>query len=217
MLAGHIDSVTSSGYIEGWAFDRAAPARPLLVAVRDDGGEEVAWGLAHRYREDLVTAQCGIGWCAFQLRAAVSVARLRRCAVVLACRATGQQIHRADPAAYLENSEPLLNGIAALTESDPTLLSAVEQLRGCEAMFAAFVKEHGVDAFVRAAYLYVLARPYDASGRALYGRLLHNGLMTPYNLLRALYDSDEFRSRPRLLSAPNTAAFPFHGESPEFV
>ena len=212
MLAGRIDSVTSSGFVEGWAFDSAAPAQPLAVAVLDRDGAEVAAGLAHRYREDLVAAQCGIGWCAFQLRVAVSVSRLRQSAVTLVGHACRSEIHRADPAAYLENSEALLAELADLTRSDPTVIGAIEQLRGCEAMFGEFVRQRGLEAFLGTAYAYVLGRPANGSGRALYRRLLCDGLMTPYTLLRALHDSDEFRSRPRLLSAPNTAAFPFHGD-----
>jgi hypothetical protein len=212
MLAGHIDSLTSTGFVEGWAFDSDAPAQPLMVAVLDRDGEEVAWGLAHRYREDLMAAHCGIGWCAFQLRVAVSVSRLRKSAIVLLEHGTRAEIHRVDPATYLETGEPLLNAIAELTRADPTVISSIDQLRGCETLFARFVRQRGVEAFVRTAYVYVLGRPADAAGRTQYGRLLRGGGLSPYNLLRTLYDSDEFRSRPRLLSAPNVAAFPFHAD-----
>jgi hypothetical protein len=212
MLAGHIDGVTSSGFVEGWAFDSDAPAEPLAVAILDRDGEEVAWGLAHRYREDLMAAHCGIGWCAFQLRAAVSISRLRKSPVTLVDHASRTEIHRADPAPYAEDGEALLADIADVTRSDPTVVNSVEQLRGCDKLFDRFVRQRGVEAFVRSAYVYVLGRPADAAGRALYGRLLRNGPMTPYGMLRTLYDSDEFRSRPRLPSAPNTPAFPFHAD-----
>jgi hypothetical protein len=67
----------------------------------------------------------------------------------------------------------------------------------------------GVEAFVRAAYAYVLGRPADASGLASYGELLRKSTLTPLQLLTTLTDCDEFRSRPRLLAAPITTAFPF--------
>jgi hypothetical protein len=210
MLTGYIDAVTSSGFVEGWAYDSEAPTQPLTVSVQDREGAEVAWGLAHRYREDLVAAHCGIGWCAFQLRVAGSVSRLRKSSVVLLDHASRSEIHRVEPAPYAETGEALLADIADLAHSDPTVINHIEQLRGCEELFGQFIRRQGVDVFVRSAYVYVLGRPVDAAGRARYGRLLRTGGMTPYNLLRTLYDSDEFRSRSRLLHAPNTPAFPFH-------
>jgi hypothetical protein len=33
--------------------------------------------------------------------------------------------------------------------------------------------------------------------------------LTPFQLLAILSNSEEFRSKPRLLAAPNSAAFPF--------
>ena len=209
MLAGHIDTLTSPGFVEGWAYDRAAPARPVTVSVQDPAGHEIAWGLAHRYREDLAQAQIGTGWCAFQLRVSGPVGRLRKVALSLLDRASQTEIHRADPALFCEDSERLLSNVSDVTRSDPTMISAVEQLRGCADLFERFIQQSGCDMFVRIAYVYVLGRSADPSGLDLYGGLLRTARLSPYNLLVTLYNSDEFRSRPRLLGAPNSLAFPF--------
>ncbi len=209
MLAGHIDTITSPGFVEGWAYDRSAPARPLTVSVLDPAGQEIAWGLAHRYREDLALAQIGTGWCAFQLRVAGPVSRLRKLALSLLDRASQTEIHRAGPALFAEDSERLLSNVGDVTRADPTVIGAVEQLRGCTGLFERFIQQRGEDMFVRTAYVYVLGRSADTAGLELYGGLLRNAKLTPYNLLGTLYNSNEFRSRPRLLGAPNTPAFPF--------
>jgi len=39
MLVGHLDPVTSSGYVEGWAYDANVPLRALVVAVLTRGEE----------------------------------------------------------------------------------------------------------------------------------------------------------------------------------
>ena len=59
MLSGYIDGVTSSGYIEGWAYDTHCPSRPLALSIREER-HELANGVANRYRADLVDA--GIGF-----------------------------------------------------------------------------------------------------------------------------------------------------------
>ncbi len=135
MLKGHIDALTSNGFIRGWAFDTEAPSTPLRVMIVGSAGEVIAEGLAHHYRDDLVAAGCGIGWCEFRLRVE-TISRLRR------------------------------------------------------------IK------------LYVLGRPADFSGLRHYTRLIRSGDLKPFDLLAALADSPEFRSRPRLLGAPNSATFP---------
>lgn len=212
MLHGHIDAVTSSGYVEGWAWDSNRPTRPLTVTVTvmASGGQDIAWGSAHRYRSDLAAARCGIGWCAFRLRLAVTVRDIRNTRLsLLECRSR-DLLHCVDPVPFSEDGDVTLTSMTDVTNSDPTVLASIGQLHGCEDVFATFIKRHGVDGFVRTAYVYVLGRAADVSGRTQYGRLLRQGAMTPFSLLLTLSESDEFRSRPRLLSSPNRASFPFH-------
>jgi hypothetical protein len=209
MLRGHLDTLVSSGLFEGWAYDTGAPAEPLLVAIKDDQGLEVACGFAHRYRDDLVAANCGIGWCAFQLRTSESVSRLRRIPLLLIEKTSDQTIFAVRTIKYVEGFDERATSVEEVTALDPTVISSVDQLNGCGTIFDAFIKARGVDAFVRAAYVYVLGRSADAEGLALYGKLIRQALLSPYVMLRTLAESSEFRSRPRSLVAPNMLGFPF--------
>jgi hypothetical protein len=89
------------------------------------------------------------------------------------------------------------------------VVRSIEQLRGCGQAFANFIATEGVAEFVRAAYVYILGRRADETGMALYTGLLQDGSLQPYELLRALHDSEEFRSAPRLLIAPPEPGFVF--------
>ena len=195
--------------IEGWAYETDAPADPLVVAVTDDDGYEIASGLAHHYRQDLVEAQCGIGWCHFQLRTTGSVSRFRKMPLQLLARRTGDVILRVEQVPYAERLERTLNSIEDVVLSDPSACTSIDQLSGCDEIFDQFIKTRGVDAFVRTAYVYVLGRIIDAEGLALYGRLIRQRLLTPHTMMRTLASSDEFRSKPRSLIAPTMGGFPF--------
>ncbi len=209
MLRGHLDAVSSAGYVEGWAYDTEAPCRPLTVTIVDDGNREIAWGVAHAHREDLVDAGCGTGWCAFRLRLVEwPVSRPWR-ALVLADRATQVAIFRRELLPYVARPEKFIETIPELIAADPTLITSLQQLSGCEGLFGRFIKTHGIDAFVRAAYLYLLGRPADLSGLRSYGKHLRAKNVTPHGLLLAIANSDEYRARPRQHCAPNVAAFPF--------
>jgi hypothetical protein len=209
MLRGHLDSLISSGMFEGWAYDTAAPADALIVSITDEGGAEVASGFAHRYRDDLVAANCGIGWCAFQLRTKESVSRLRKMPLRLVEKKSARVIYSVDSIKYVEGADERLTSLEEVGRFDPTVIQSVEQLSGCGSIFDVCIKARGVDAFVRAAYVYVLSRPADAEGLALYGKLIRQALLSPYVMLRTLAESSEFRSRPRSLVAPNMVGFPF--------
>ena len=209
MLRGYIDGIASSGYIDGWAFDSDRPLDPLVIGILDEHEQEVAWGLAHLYREDLSAAGCAAGWCAFRVRTGASVSRLRRQALTLVDRVAKGAIVRRFPVPYAEDWDGTLTTIAEVVASDPTTITSIVQLRGCEEIFVRFMYTHGVDAFIRAAYVYALGRPADASGLGSYGQKIRKNLLTPFQLLENMTASDEFRSRPRLLAAPNTSGFPF--------
>jgi hypothetical protein len=208
MLRGHLDSFTTSGYVEGWAFDSESPARPIEIGV-DRDAVEVAWGLAHRFRADLAAAQCGTGWCAFRVRVEGSPRRLCTGVLVLVDRGSRQELHRVTNVPLLDDGEAPIASVEQLIESDPTALKDVDQLRGCESLFVTFIRDHGVDAFVCAVYVYVLGRPADDGGLARYARCIREASLSPFHLFEALSQSDEFRSRRRMLTAPSSSAFPF--------
>ena len=206
---GYIDGIASSGYIEGWAFDSEAPLDPLMISILDEPDHEIAWGLAHLYREDLSAAGCAAGWCAFRVKTTASVSRLRKRTLMLIDRSSRAEIVRRFPVPYAEDWAGDLSTIADLVASDPTTITSIFQLTGCEEIFSHFLTIRGVDAFIRAAYVYALGRPADASGLASYGQMIRNNLLTPFQMLEILTNSDEFRARTRLLAAPNSVGFPF--------
>jgi hypothetical protein len=209
MLRGYVDGIASSGYIEGWALSSDAPLDPLTIAIRDDKGHELAWGLAHQYREDLSAAGFAVGWCGFRVRSSVPVSRLKQRALTLVDRSSGAEIVRRYPVPYAQDQDAVLSTIPEIVAADPTMTPSIFQLKGCDDILAVFLKERGVDNYVAAAYAYVLGRAVDPSGLASYGNLIRENSLTPFQLLAILSDCDEFRSRPRLLAAPNSAGFPF--------
>lgn len=208
-MLGFIDLLVSAGYFEGWAYDNEAPFEPAHVAILDREGTEVACGLAHLFREDLVAAKFGTGWCAFRLRTTYSVSSLRKTSFNLIDKKSGGIIHSVDKISYGESSDRLLNNVADVVKIDPTCIESIDQLKGCQPNFDDFIKLRGVDAFVRTAYVYVLGRPADVEGLSLYRRLIRQGLVSPFAMIETLANSTEFRSRPRSLVAPNMVGFPF--------
>jgi hypothetical protein len=209
VLKGYVDGIASSGYVEGWAFSCETPLEPLTIAILDDKGRELAWGLANHYREDLCAAGLAAGWCGFRVKAGIAVSRLMRLALTLVDRSSAAKILRRFPVPIARERDTVLSNVAAIVAADPTMTPSIFQLKGCDDILGRFLKERGVDAFVRGAYAYVLGRPADTSGLVSYSKLLEKKSLTPFQLLAALCASDEFRSRPRLLAAPNSARFPF--------
>ncbi|MFV3074454.1 glycosyltransferase family 2 protein [Niveispirillum fermenti] len=69
-ILGYLETYENQTLI-GWAFDRAAPGRRLLLAVEVDG-EPIAAGLANLDRSDVAGAGHGDGRCGFRLRAHLS-------------------------------------------------------------------------------------------------------------------------------------------------
>ena len=204
---GHLDSLTSTGYFEGWALDPAHPLKPMPVAIVK-GSEIVASGLAHRFRWDLMDASCGTGWCAFRLLARCSVEELSSASLRLVEFETGKELHASRSIAIVPDNTPAADTVERICAYDPTVIEGVWQLRACEKLFMAFIRKHGVDQFVRMAYVYVLGRPADDGGLAQYGRSIRQATLSPVGVLEALADSDEYRSQPRQLIAPNALGFP---------
>ncbi|MGO9990994.1 MAG: DUF4214 domain-containing protein [Steroidobacteraceae bacterium] len=204
--------MTSSGCVDGWAYDTEVPFRPLIVSIVADKNREIAWGVAHGYREDLVDAGCSTGWCAFRLRLDQWPANVPWRALTVVDRATGRSILELDSLPYVVAKEMHIQTIPDLVAADPTMIQSLQQLRGCGGLFSAFIVAHGIDAFVRTAYIYLLSRSADASGLKSYRNHLRAKNVTPYELLLAIADSDEYRSRPRQHVAPIVGAFPFRVE-----
>ncbi len=209
LLQGHIDALTACGFVEGWAFDAEDPGRPLSVCVLAEG-TEVAAGLANLYRWDLADAGYGTGWCAFRLRLAVEARSLADTALTLLHPPSATAIAPAAPAAIRPEDDPAITHLEAVIRDDPTCVRAIEQLRGCARLFDVFIDLAGIDAFVNAAYLYILGRPADETGLAHYAASLRDGSMIPYDVLRILHACDEFDAATRLLIAPPEPGFAFH-------
>ena len=205
---GHVDALTSSGYLEGWAHDPARPGRALELAVLVHD-REVGRGLANRFRWDLADAGCGIGWCAFRIRITCALSTVRRGPLCLADADGKAELCRIAHVPVIEDGDANPATVDAVIRSDPTVVHAVDQLRGCGPLFDRFLASQGAEAFVRAAYVYILGRPSDSGGLAHYAARLGAGELSAYAVLHALHDSDEFRAAPRLLGAPTEPGFVF--------
>jgi len=208
MYRGHIDSVTSLGFVEGWAFDQDDPTRIVEVGIQGNG-EVLAWGFALGFRTDLMNAGFGLGWCAFRLRLEVPVERVRVGSVALIERNTGALISSREELPLIADGEVPATSIDIVVEADPTIIKGLWQLRKCENLLMHFIRRHGVETFIDAAYAYVLGRAADHGGRMRYTRCIRQASLSPVGVLEALGDSDEFRSKIRQLAAPKTPAFPF--------
>jgi hypothetical protein len=209
VLRGHIDALTTVDFVEGWACDTdgGRPGLHVEVVASEDG--PVAEGFANLFRADLAEAAIGFGWCAFRLRLRLYYKGLVRQALTLRDAATGAVLHATENCRVREDLDLPCATVQEAIASDPTVLTALNQLRGCQALLAQFVTRRGVGEFVRAAYVYVLGRPVEPAALAAYGRMLRTGAITPFGLLTVLADSDEFRSRPRLMASPNSTGFVF--------
>jgi hypothetical protein len=208
MLRGHLDSITSLSFIEGWAFDTDKPATALEVSVLWDG-VEVAWGLAHRFREDLMLAGLALGWCAFRLRLEIPIEQAQTGSLRLLERSSSTELFVTKGLPYIPDAETPLDTIEAVKAADPTVIRELSQLRQCDPLLTEFIRVQGMDAFLNAAYAYILGRPADDAGRNNYSRAIRTAALSPVRVLQALGDSQEFRESARMLAAPNTPAFPF--------
>jgi hypothetical protein len=213
VIRGHLDALTRGGFVEGWAFDSDQPGRPLRIRVLGPGEAELALGHAHLYRRDLADVNFGHGWCAFRLRLALPVEEVAELPLSLHAAETDQEILAPRALPIRGGSEPTCDTLAGVVTSDPRLVSSIEQLRGYGPVLQAFMERRGLPNFIRTAYIYVLGRPADEVGLRTYVPLLETGALTPFALLAVLAASDEFRSRPRQLVAPNTSGFAFGPEA----
>ena len=208
MLRGYLDSVTPSGFVEGWALDDAAPLSPLAVAVLTAKGEEIASGHANLYRDDLAASGIGYGWGAFRLALSVDPRAVLGPPLHLVEAATRASLV-SGPAQWREDEGSDIADLDALRASDPTVLRSAEQLEGLAPLFDECARAWGAEAFVGAAYLYVLGRSVDPSGLESFTRQLRARRLTPYAVLMTLAESGEFVERGRVIPAPTEPGFPF--------
>jgi hypothetical protein len=208
VLKGYLDVVTSSGHIEGWAYDSEDALSAVKVRIVADDGRELGVGTAHGYREDLAAAGHAAGWCAFRIRLTESTG-VRTFGLVVADREGHEVILHRQAVPYAVREETPLRSLPELLAGDPTLIDSLDQLRGCNPLFEQFIKTRGPTAFVGAVYVYLLGRPADGSGLNAYQTHLRSKRVSPYELLMTIADSNEYRSRPRYHWAPTAPAFPF--------
>ncbi len=208
-MRGHIDSLTTTDFIEGWAFDPTHRLPALEVAIVTADGIRAAHGFAHLFRADLADIEFGLGWCAFRLRLAMRASTLREQRLELRALPGGELLHAGESWPIREDVDRTYTRVEQAVEEDPTRLGTIAQLRGCQSLFAQFVKQRGVSEFVRAAYAYVLGRAADPDGLQAYARMLRSGAITPFGLLNVLSESEEFQGRARLLAPPSSPGFLF--------
>ena len=209
MLTGYLDAVTSSGHIAGWAYDTDRPFPCLRVAILTDDGREIGRGLACGFRVDLMMAGMAGGWCAFKVKLGESPTGIRSFGLMALDREANASLIARQSVPYVVQEETPIRSIPDLIADDPTQMTSLDQLSGCDDIFKQYIKDYGIDTFVRTAYLYVLARPADPAGLATFRKLLKAGNVTPYGLLVAMSNSDEYRSKAPQHCAPTMPAFPF--------
>jgi hypothetical protein len=207
-MRGFLDSLTYGGYFEGWAFDPSRPLHALSVAVMADN-KCVAQGRAHLFRRDLMEAQCGTGWCALRLRHDTAVELPTSPVFALVECDSGIVLYESRHLAAIADPEREDTTIEKFCASDPTLITDIGQLRGCEGEFTKYIYTHGVDYFLRTAHIYVLGRPADDDGLVQYGHLLRLSKISPLGVIETLASSEEFSRTRRELVCPNAREFPF--------
>jgi hypothetical protein len=134
--------------------------------------------------------------------------------LALTAQETGEVLQSPRSLGFLEDNDASISSVAALIEQDPTSLGPIERLGGCTETVACFVKQYGAEAFVQAAYVYILGHPGDKDGAAAYTNLIRQSLIEPLELLKILSNSELYRARRHMLSAPGTSAFPFQLQEP---
>lgn len=204
MFQGRLEFWQPPGVFTGWAYDEACPALPLPVAVLGPTGAELASGIAHLCREDLVAQRRGAGWCGFRLRAQAPLSPGDSGPLYLVATKARRVIHDLDAPIPVAAAGPPASGL-----EDAFALEALWQLEACGDLLEAFVRERGAEVFVRRAHIYALGRFAEAAEAERGARALETATTTPLALLLALARRGEAEASLRPLAAPNSSAFPF--------
>ena len=153
-------------------------------------------------------AGAGTGWCGFLLATSAAPEELCHSTLYVVER-SGAVILKSEKPPLREEDTNELRAVEQVINTDPTMVWSVQQLRGCDRIFAEFIRRRGVDAFVRTAYTYVLGRPADEEGLNLYANRIRRGLHQPFDLLEVLAQSPEYTERRPAMIAPTRPSFPF--------
>ncbi len=192
----------------GWARPRD-PGPPCEVTILRDG-QPIATAVADIYRPELIQLGIGHGHYGFRIlrsvqcpagKARFSLVERRSGAGFDGAVGIALQVsrYRRDKVLTVED---LLTPRTTWTEAE-----VVAHLEGLEPEAA--WKRMGSRRFVEAAFMFVLGRPADDGGRARYTTALETTELTPYDILKTLFGSQErARSGPPLMS-PLDAKYPF--------
>jgi len=209
LLRGAIDAITTGGRVRGWVSTPADPTRRITVALARGASDVVGLGFADQYRDDLAEAGIGLGWCAFDVRTELSPAELRKTELALIEVEQRAVVCVASDVEIIPDPTPTIRDLSEISACDPNYFTDLNRLRACDGLMRRFLMARGIEAFLSAAYIYVLGRAADRSGLETYGRLLRGGRLTPIEALFLLSDSDEFRGRVRTFVSPKSPSFPF--------
>lgn len=210
LTAGHgeLDYSSAEDSFVGWA--RATlPGPPSEVTILRNG-QPIATAVADLYRLDLIALGVGHGHFGFR------VLRGRDCPAgkarfTLTERRSGLVFDGAvdvalRPGRYRNDRvlkvEDLLTPRRTWTE--PEVVANLDCLEP-EAQW----RRLGSRGFVEAAFLFVLGRPADDGGRARYVTALDTRELTPYDILKTLFGSQERARSGPILVSPLDAKYPF--------
>lgn len=210
LTAGHgeLDYTSADDCFVGWARP-SRPGPPSEIAILRNG-EQIAVAVADLYRLDLIALGIGHGHFGFRvLRGANCPAGKARFSLVE--RKGGAAFDGASdvslqPGRYRRDRvlkvEDLLTPRRTWTEPEVVAnLDCLEPETNWQRL--------GSRGFVEAAFQFVLGRPADDGGRTRYVTALDTRELTPFDILKTLFNSQErARSGPVLVS-PLDAKYPF--------
>ncbi|WP_093565602.1 DUF4214 domain-containing protein [Methylobacterium sp. 174MFSha1.1] len=208
MLCGKLTVVHGGVRLLGWACDTNKPSHPLTIAVTSEG-KMVARAVANQHSNEILQFGAPHAWCSFNALLAIEIKEGFEPYLTLRDYQTSRVLDGMKPILKADLPPSEIANIDDLVHSDPTTLRDIAELSTCGAIFEEFVRSEGEESFVAAAYVYILGRPADAGGLKSYSSRLREKKVTSYDLLRALANSNEFKSKPRLLSSPASSGFPF--------
>jgi hypothetical protein len=209
-FSGFIDTISSTGYVEGWAISNKNnfDAVPVCVLWED---KPIGIGIANLFRSDLLTAGVGHGWHAFRIRVDHTFETQTTLRLLLVELRTTSLIAMAELPCPATLSRKLPNVDSVLEESD-LKVTDISSLALTKTAIDAFVARYGVEEFVACGYCYILGRPADPGGHRSYTELISSGEMEPLVFLSILFNSTERRESKWPVLAPSDSGFIFAPE-----
>jgi len=206
LLTGHLDTLLTSGHIEGWALDREQPGALVEITTLFEG-TLIARGVACRYRRDLADAGLGWGWNAFRL-SLQSWPALSPAKPILDLMTGSQRLWRG-PVAWRDDVKHQYTTVQQLIAQDPTQVRNPQLLEGMREHLTKVRGTLGDDGFIRRCYLAIFGRQADLSGLAEYKMQLQTGELQAYDVVAAMMRGAEFLAGNRGVQPPTLASFPF--------